>query len=66
MAKKLPPVHPGEVLREEFLVPPKLTLYAVATALNVPRIRIEARLHVHPERSAGLEETSQAAALYRP
>lgn len=37
MAKKLPPVHPGEILREEFLVPLKLTPYAVAVALNVPR-----------------------------
>ena len=25
MAKKLPPVHPGEILREECLVPLKLT-----------------------------------------
>jgi plasmid maintenance system antidote protein VapI len=23
MAKKLPPIHPGEILREEFLVPLK-------------------------------------------
>ena len=41
MAKKLPPVHPGEILREEFLIPLKLTPYAVAAALNVPRTRIE-------------------------
>lgn len=41
MAKKLPPIHPGEILREEFLVPLKLTAYAVAAALNVPRTRIE-------------------------
>jgi addiction module HigA family antidote len=41
MAKKLPPVHPGETLREEFLVPLKLTPYAVAAAPNVPRTRIE-------------------------
>ena len=41
MAKKLPPVHPGEILREEFLVPLKLTPYAVAAALGVPRTRIE-------------------------
>jgi len=41
MAKKLPPVHPGEILRQEFLVPLKLTPYAVAAALNVPRTRIE-------------------------
>jgi len=30
MAKKLPPVYPGEILREESLVPLKLTPYAVA------------------------------------
>ena len=41
VAKKLPPVHPGEILREEFLVPLKLTPYAVAAALGVARTRIE-------------------------
>jgi addiction module HigA family antidote len=41
MAKKLPPIHPGEILREEFLVPLKLTPYAVAAALHVPRPLIE-------------------------
>ena len=41
MAKNLPPVHAGEVLREEFLKPMKLTPYAVAAAINVPRTRIE-------------------------
>lgn len=41
MTKKLPPVHPGEVLREEFLKPLKLTPYAVAKAIGVPRTRVE-------------------------
>jgi antitoxin HigA-1 len=41
MTKKLAPVHPGEVLREEFLIPMNLTPYAVAQALRVPRTRIE-------------------------
>jgi addiction module HigA family antidote len=41
MAKKLPPVHPGEVLREEFLRPLSLSPYMVARALGVPRTRIE-------------------------
>src|SRR5438105_8420427 len=41
MAKKLPPVHPGEVLREEFLRPLNLSPYAVARAVGVPRTRIE-------------------------
>jgi plasmid maintenance system antidote protein VapI len=31
MAKKLPPVHPGEVLREEFLRPLNLVLSACRT-----------------------------------
>jgi addiction module HigA family antidote len=37
----LPPLHPGEVLREEFLKPMQLTPYAVAKACGVPRTRIE-------------------------
>ena len=41
MAKRLAPVHPGEVLREEFLKPLRLTPYAVAGAVKVPRTRIE-------------------------
>ena len=39
--RKLPPVHPGEILREEFLVPMNLSPYAVARAIGVPRTRIE-------------------------
>jgi antitoxin HigA-1 len=41
MAKKLPPMHPGEVLREEFLVPLSLSAGALAKACGVPRTRIE-------------------------
>jgi addiction module HigA family antidote len=41
MAKKLPPLHPGEVLREEFLVPLKMSAGALAKACGVPRTRIE-------------------------
>ena len=37
----LPPLHPGEVLREEFLLPHGLSPYAVARACGVPRTRIE-------------------------
>jgi addiction module HigA family antidote len=39
--KRLPPLHPGEVLREEFLVPFGLSAYAVARACGIPRTRIE-------------------------
>ena len=38
---KLPPLHPGEVLREEFLVPMGLSAYALAEHCHVPRTRIE-------------------------
>jgi antitoxin HigA-1 len=41
MARKLLPIHPGEILREEFLLPMELTPYAVAQACGVPRTRIE-------------------------
>jgi addiction module HigA family antidote len=36
-----PPIHPGEMLREEFLVPLGMTPYALARRLNVPRTRVE-------------------------
>jgi addiction module HigA family antidote len=41
MAKKLAPLHPGEVLREEFLVPLNMSAGALAKACGVPRTRIE-------------------------
>jgi addiction module HigA family antidote len=34
------PVHPGEILKEEFLVPLGLSANALARALNVPAPRI--------------------------
>lgn len=40
MSKKLAPVHPGEILREEFLVSLGLTAYRVARDLQVPPNRI--------------------------
>jgi addiction module HigA family antidote len=38
---KLPPLHPGEVLREEFMDPLKLTAYTLAARIDVPRTRVE-------------------------
>jgi len=38
---KLRPLHPGEILREEFLVPLGLSAGQVAKAIDVPRSRIE-------------------------
>ncbi|WP_366554732.1 HigA family addiction module antitoxin [Aquibaculum sediminis] len=36
---RLPPVHPGEILRDDFLVPIKVTAYELANAIRVPRSR---------------------------
>jgi addiction module HigA family antidote len=39
-ANKLPPIHPGEILREEFMKPFSLSQNALARALSVPPRRI--------------------------
>ena len=41
MSKNLPPVHPGEILRDEFMSEFGITPYKLAKAINVPRNRIE-------------------------
>lgn len=38
---RLPPIHPGEILREEYLKPLTMSAGALAKHLNVPRTRIE-------------------------
>ena len=37
----LSPVHPGEILREEYLEPLGMSAGALARKLNVPRTRVE-------------------------
>jgi len=41
MTRKLPPMHPGEVLREEFMEPHGLTAYRLAKILGIARPRLE-------------------------
>lgn len=43
--KRLPPVHPGEVLLTEFLEPLALTQYRLAKDLSVPARRINEIVH---------------------
>ncbi len=38
--RRLPPVHPGEILREEFLEPMEISVYRLAQALKVSRPRL--------------------------
>ncbi len=37
---KMRPIHPGEILREEFLVPLNMSAHALAMGLHVPAPRI--------------------------
>jgi addiction module HigA family antidote len=39
------PIHPGAVLKEEFLEPMAISAYALAKAIGVPRNRVTAILH---------------------
>ena len=38
--RRLPPVHPGEILRDEFLTPMELSVYRLAQAIKVSRPRL--------------------------
>ena len=38
--RRLPPVHPGEILRDEFLMPLGLSVYRLARALKISRPRL--------------------------
>jgi len=44
-AKKLPPIHPGEILREEFLGPMGISQYRLAKDISVPPRRINEIVH---------------------
>lgn len=37
---RLPNIHPGEILLEEFLLPMKISQYRLAKDLNIPQTRI--------------------------
>jgi antitoxin HigA-1 len=40
MNKKIEPIHPGEILLEEFLLPMEISQYRLAKDINVPARRI--------------------------
>ena len=50
---KLPPVHPGEILNQDFLLPMNVTQYRLAKAIGVDARRIHSI--VHGERSITAE-----------
>ena len=64
MAKqaKLSPIHPGEVLNEEFLAPMQITQYRLAKAIGVDARRIHAI--VHGERAITAETALLLASFF--
>jgi len=45
MSKQLPPIHPGEILMEEFLEPMGISQYRLAKDISVPPRRINEIVH---------------------
>ena len=45
MDEKLPPIHPGEILLEEFLKPMNISQYKLAKDISVPPRRINEIVH---------------------
>ena len=45
MKRKLPPIHPGEILLEEFLRPMGISQYRLAKSISVPPRRINELVH---------------------
>jgi antitoxin HigA-1 len=43
--EKMPPIHPGEILLEEFLRPMKISQYRLAADISVPARRINEIVH---------------------
>jgi addiction module HigA family antidote len=58
---KMRPIHPGEILREEFLVPLGMTAHALALELKVPAPRIN---DIVRERRAITPDTALRLARY--
>lgn len=43
--EKLPNIHPGEILKEEFLIPMNITAYRLSKDTNIPQTRISEIIH---------------------
>lgn len=43
--EKLKNIHPGEILKEEFLVPMNISAYRLAKEINIPQTRISEIIH---------------------
>ena len=57
----MPPIHPGEILREDYLVPLGMSRNALAMALGVPSTRIH---EIVKERRSITADTAERLAQY--
>lgn len=62
-AKKIPPIHPGEILKEEFLDPMGISQYRIAKDTNVPPRRINEI--VHCKRSISADTSLRLGRFFR-
>lgn len=60
-ANAMRPIHPGEILREEFLVPLHMSPHALAMALRVPASRVN---EIVLERRSVTADTAARLARY--
>ncbi len=58
---RMRPVHPGEILREDFLLPLAMSVNALAMALDVPATRIH---EIVKERRGITADTAERLARY--
>lgn len=63
MGKKMLPVHPGEILLEEYLKPLDLSQYRLAKAIHVPPRRINEI--VHGKRSVTADTALRLSAFFK-
>lgn len=62
MPRTMSPIHPGEVLQEEFLGPLEVTQYRLAKGINVPPRRINEI--VHGERAVSADTALRLARYF--
>ncbi len=61
LINRMPPVHPGEILREDFLMPLNMSADVLALALHVPATRID---EIVKERRSITADTAERLARY--
>jgi addiction module HigA family antidote len=65
---KIPPIHPGEILKEEFLEPLGISQYRLAKDIHVPARRINEIIHgkrsISPDTALRLSRYFNMSALF--